>query len=86
MRAGIASLRQDPVEASRRLGFAASHFAFQDMALYAAVSRGRLGSLLGGPKGQALADAADGWMRSQGIRNPAGFAEMLAPGSFEGRP
>jgi hypothetical protein len=81
-RAGIASIRGDRVEAARRLGFAASAFALQDMALYAAVSRRRLGSILGDEKGKALADSADAWMRNQGIRNPAGFADMLAPGMF----
>ncbi|HEY3124634.1 MAG TPA: protein kinase [Thermoanaerobaculia bacterium] len=81
-RAGIASIRGNRVEAARQLGFAASHFAFSDMALYAAVSRRRLGSIVGGEKGKALADSADAWMRNQGIQNPAGFAEMLAPGRF----
>jgi serine/threonine protein kinase len=85
-RAGIASIRGNRVEAARRLGFAASHFAFSDMALYAAVSRRRLGSIVGGEKGKALADSADAWMRNQGIQNPAGFAEMLAPGRFGEEP
>jgi serine/threonine protein kinase len=85
-RAGIASIRGNCVEAARRLGFAASHFAFSDMALYAAVSRRRLGSILGGEKGKLLADSADAWMRNQGIQNPAGFAEMLAPGGFGEEP
>jgi hypothetical protein len=37
---------------------------------------------VGGEKGKALAASADAWMRNQGIQNPAGFAEMLAPGRF----
>ncbi len=82
-RAGIASIRGDRAEAARRLGFAASHFFFADMALYAAVARCRLGSIVGGDKGWTLVNSAEGWMRSQGIRNPSGFAEMLAPGRFE---
>jgi serine/threonine protein kinase len=81
-RAGIASIRGDRVEAARRLGFAASHFAMTDMGLYAAVSRRRLGSILGGAKGKALMDSSDAWMRDQKIKNPARFADMLAPGRF----
>lgn len=81
-RAGIASVRGDRVEAARRLGFAASHFAMTNMGLYAAVSRRRLGAILGDEKGRALADSADAWMRNQKIKNPAGFAAMLAPGRF----
>jgi serine/threonine protein kinase len=84
VRASIASFRGNQEEAARRLGFAASHFAMADMALYAAVSRLRLGSVLGGEKGRALADSADSWMRGQKIKNPAGFAAMLAPGEWGG--
>jgi serine/threonine protein kinase len=82
VRASIASFRGNREEAARRLGFAASHFALADMGLYAAVSRRRLGSILGGEKGRALADSADAWMGSQKIKNPAGFARMLVPGRF----
>jgi hypothetical protein len=52
------------------------------MGLYAAVTRLRLGSLLGGGKGKALSDSAEAWMREQKIHAPAGFAAMLAPGRF----
>jgi serine/threonine protein kinase len=82
VRASIASIRGNREEAARRLGFAASHLAKADMGLYAAVSRRRLGSILGGERGRALADSADAWMRNQKIKNPAGFAEMLAPGKW----
>jgi hypothetical protein len=82
LRASIASFRGNREEAARRLGFAASRFATADMGLYAAVSRRRLGSILGGEEGKALADGADAWMRNQKIKNPAGFARMLAPGRF----
>ena len=81
-RAGIASVRGDWPEATRRLGFAASVFAMTDMALYAAVSRRCLGIILGGGKGKALVDSADARMREQKIENPADFAAMLAPGRY----
>jgi eukaryotic-like serine/threonine-protein kinase len=83
VRAGIAWSRGSREEAARRLAFAASIFAIADMALYAAVCRRRLGSILGGAKGRALVDSADAWMRDQKIQNPAGFAAMLAPGVWE---
>jgi hypothetical protein len=48
------------------------------MSLHAAAARWRLGQL-----GQAsqLADA-DAWMKKQGIRNPQGMTDMLAPGTY----
>jgi len=86
VRAGIASSRGDRVEAARRLAFAASIFALADMALYAAVSRRRLGSIVGDKKGRALSEQADAWMRDQNIGNPAAFAEMLVPGRWSPLP
>ena len=82
IRASVASSRGNREQAVRLLGFAAANFAMADMALYAAVARRRLGSILGGEKGKALSNGADTWMREQKIDNPAGFAEMLAPGKW----
>jgi hypothetical protein len=82
VRASIAFSRGDRVEASRRLGFAACIFAIADMGLYAAVTRLRLGTILGGEKGRALLESADGWMRGEKIEKPSGFADMLAPGTW----
>ena len=48
------------------------------MSIFAAASRRRLGELLGGDDGRALVDEADGWMMSQGIRNPARMAALYA--------
>jgi hypothetical protein len=52
------------------------------MALYAAVSRRRLGELMGGPGGSDLVAAADEWMGGQGIVNPARMTQVLAPGRW----
>ena len=41
---------------------------------------GNSATLSGGLEGEALVRAADDWMASQGIQNPARMAEMLAPG------
>lgn len=81
-RAGIASVREDRDGALERLVFAEKAFETADMALYAAVTRLRLAALLGGEEGRALEESANAWMRNQKIRNPAGFAAMLAPGKF----
>jgi hypothetical protein len=80
IRASIASSRGNREEAIRRLGFAASRFALADM------GRGRQPPPAGlahrRRRGNALSERADAWMRIQKIQNPAGFAEMLAPGKW----
>jgi hypothetical protein len=50
------------------------------MRFHAAVARRRLGALHDGERGRALVDAADTWMATQGIRNPARIARLIAPG------
>jgi hypothetical protein len=50
------------------------------MGLYAAVSRRRLGQVLGGERGRELIAAADEWMLRQRIKKPALMTRMLAPG------
>ena len=82
VRASIAFSRGNRGEAARRLGFAACIFAIADMGLYAAVTRRRLGAILGGERGRALVESADAWMRGEKIEKPSGFADMLAPGRW----
>jgi serine/threonine protein kinase len=82
VRAGVASVRVEMDEAGRRLAFAEKAFEAADMALYAAVTRLRRAAILGGGQGRALAESVDGWMQSQKIKSPAGFAAMLAPGKW----
>jgi serine/threonine protein kinase len=50
------------------------------IAMYAAASRRRLGQLLGGDEGKALLEQGDGAMHEQGVRNLEAMTEMLAPG------
>jgi hypothetical protein len=52
------------------------------MALHAAAARRTHGQLLKGVAGSALVAEADAWMIGQGIRAPARFAAMLAPGRW----
>ena len=80
--AGLASNVGRKEEAVHHLAAAAARFDSLKMALYAAASRRRRGQLLGTADGAQLIDDSDRWMRSQGIEEPARFADVLAPGSW----
>jgi hypothetical protein len=66
-------------EAIRLYGEAASAFATQSMALYAAACRHRQGTLLGGEEGSSLVVAAEELLRSETVKDPARMVEMLVP-------
>ena len=51
-----------------------------DMNLYATAARYRLGQVEGGDGGRKIFEAAEKWLRRQGVRAPARFVAMLAPG------
>jgi hypothetical protein len=57
-------------------------FAQEEMALYAAATRRRLGEISGGARGSALVSEADAWMNAHGIENPVQMTLMLAPGQY----
>ena len=78
--AGVAASRGERETAARHCAAAAAGFDAAEMALYAAAARRRHGELLGGDEGRALVAAADAWMTSQRIRNPARWTAMVAPG------
>jgi hypothetical protein len=78
--AGAAHLERDDARATAHLRAAAEQLDGAEMPLFAACARRRLGQLLGGDEGRALADTAEAWMRDEGIRNPARMTAMLAPG------
>ena len=82
-RAGISSLSGEREKAIAFLSGAADAFDGADMALYSAVTRLRRGELVGGDEGRRSDRSAVEWMSSQNVRNPAGFARMLAPGRWE---
>ncbi len=55
-------------------------FDASDMSLWSAAAARRRGELLGGDAGRALIDGADAKMRAQGVKDPARYCGMLAPG------
>ncbi|MBV9122803.1 MAG: hypothetical protein JO112_05570, partial [Planctomycetes bacterium] len=79
-RAALAAQRGDAERARRLLAEAADRYEGLDMALYAAATRRRLGGLLGGDDGRALAAQADARLTAEQVRNPARMTALLAPG------
>jgi hypothetical protein len=80
IRAGVAAFRGDRASAGPLLEEAISRFEAEDMGLFAAAAKRRLGELRGGTQGQALVAEADAWMTGRGIVNPARMAATFAPG------
>jgi eukaryotic-like serine/threonine-protein kinase len=80
LRAGVASIQGRTSQALHELETAEAGFLAADMALYAAVTRRRIGQLTGGGRGKELVKAADRWMLEQSIKNPARWTTMYAPG------
>ncbi len=78
--AGVSHGFGDANGAIAHLQSATKGFDLANMSLYAAVTRRRLGQLVGGHEGQSLIEAADAWMTGQTIQNPLAWARMLAPG------
>jgi len=80
LRAGIAAVRGEPDAAAAHLYAAAAGFEDAEMRLFAAVCRHARGPLIGGDEGKELRVEAEDVMTKLGIRAPARFAAMLAPG------
>ena len=83
LEAGVASLEGGREKALTALAAAQDGFEAGKMALYAAAARRCRGILLGGEEGRGLVEAADAWMRSEGVRNPDRMTAMLAPGRWD---
>jgi eukaryotic-like serine/threonine-protein kinase len=80
LEAGIASVEGRRDAAQRHLQDALAQFDRADMQLYAAVTKRRLGALVGGEDGQRLQRDAESWLAAQQIKNPVAFSRMFAPG------
>jgi len=83
VRATIAARRGNTERAAAELRAAANGFDAASMRLLAAVTRVRLGELLGGEEGQALVSAATEWMVAQRVRSPERMTALYAPGFDE---
>jgi hypothetical protein len=55
-----------------------------EMSLHAAAARFRLGALVGGDQGRAMIQQAEVTMKTQGVRIPERYAQMLTPGLWPG--
>jgi len=78
--AGVAARRGDADAAARALRAAVSGFDACHMKLFLAVSRRRLGELVGGDEGRALVHQANAWMTTHGVVNADRMTATLAPG------
>jgi hypothetical protein len=80
IRAGIAALEGRTAAAAELLYDAADGLDRVGMRLHAESARRRRGVLRGGPRGLELVEAADAWMRGQGVQNPERMTALHAPG------
>ncbi len=83
LRAGLAAVQDDRERCAKLLHAAALGFDGAEMALYAAITRRRLGQALGESRGGQLIAEADTWMRGQRIVDPIRMTAMMAPGFRE---
>lgn len=80
IRAGVAAARGDEAAAARELRAALGGFDACHMKLFAAVTRRRLGEVVGGDEGRTLVQDANAWMAAHGVVNPSRTTAALAPG------
>jgi hypothetical protein len=80
LRATRDHLSDRPEKALVHLRAAAEHFDAVAMKLYAAVTRKRMGQLLGGDEGAALIRAADELLCAEAVVSPERLTAMLTPG------
>jgi serine/threonine protein kinase/tetratricopeptide (TPR) repeat protein len=79
-RATLAHLRGDDATAAQLLARAESLFASADLGLFRQAARFTRGRLIGGADGKALADEADAYLRSEGMKVPARVFATCTPG------
>ena len=78
--AGVARQRQERARSVRLLEEAVARADAQQVDLFAAAARRRLGEAIGGEAGRELVARADAWMSAQAILNPTRMAACIAPG------
>ena len=82
LRAALANAEGDGAGAIAALRAAVERAEAADMSMHASAARYQLGCLLGGEEGGALRRQAESAMTAEGVRAPARFAGMLAPGRW----
>ena len=80
IRGGLANAHGRTADALAHMEAAEEGFERQGMALHVAACRRRRGETMGGDVGRAHIEAADAWMRSQQVKDPARLTAMIAPG------
>jgi eukaryotic-like serine/threonine-protein kinase len=80
LKAGIAACEGDKVRSVRELTFAVEDYERAEMPLRAQILRFRLGEIESDALTRERRDAAEMWIRGQGIVSPARWAGMYAPG------
>jgi hypothetical protein len=75
----IAAARGNAEDARMKLEDAAHRFTSIEMELYAHSIRRRLGELVRGSQGTALASDAEAWFASSGVRNPTRMSATVLP-------
>jgi hypothetical protein len=78
--ASLSMHARDGVTATKHLRAAIDGFDANDMCMYAAAARRRLGELVGGDEGTQLLARGDASMRAQGVVNLDAMTEMLCAG------
>jgi hypothetical protein len=77
--AGIATVQGDRSRATDLLDRTAALYEARGMQLYANCARRRLGQLIGGDRGVEYINAAEAWMRQEGIQNCESMTAMVLP-------
>jgi hypothetical protein len=78
--AALAQVDGQSDRTATHLRSAIDNLGANEMAMYAAAARRRLGELLGGDEGRALLAQGDATMLAQGVKNLDLMTEMLVPG------
>ena len=85
LKACLANVEGDVSGAELALRQAIERSAAAEMSLHADAARFRLGMLLGGEAGTAMAQQARDAMKAQGVRVPERYVQMIVPGSWPAR-
>jgi hypothetical protein len=80
IRAGVAACNEDSAKSLEYLNRSAAQYDLAEMPLRAHLLRYRLSEIQAGADTRALHDAAEQWIKRQGIVSPARWAGMYSPG------